>query len=207
MLRNVVPFLFVLLLACAPTQRAQESWAQEIFGPSVETLNYACGLGFEEPSALSIKTYYGQLRVKLTSGQTIRFNSAPGQLYVLCRLYGLLTGPRGRDSFFASDSFQKFRQDARVFVFVEGDGLKKDQVRLEISLASKSGQELAQLKPDSTDTVESGIRYAFSPVISEQKMVLNDVSSFTLTLTIAGTSEKIFVDSSNYSALLKSEEQ
>ena len=208
MLKIVIPFLMVLLSACAPMQRTQESWAREIFGPSAPTLDYACKLAFDIPPEKSFSIEIGQLRIKSSSGRVVRFYSTPGQLYIMCRLFGILApGANGRDSFLGTEGYRRFRQNARVFAVVEGDDLKPDQVKLEISLESKSGQQVVQLKPNSTESGGYGNRFDFSSIAPEQRIILDDVSSFTLNLIITGVSEKIHVDSSSYSALVKSESQ
>lgn len=194
--------LTVLLASCAPMQGSQESWARQIFAPSSETLKRGCGMAFDTPQPDSI----GQLRLRTSTKRLIRFSSVPGDLYIFCGLFGIIApGEQARDSFLELEGYRRFSQNAHLFVIVEGDDLKMNQVGINISLTSATDQELLQIKPDSVEGVTPGIRFNFEKVQENRRSILDSVTSFTITLTISGTSEQFPIDPSMYSALMKTE--
>jgi hypothetical protein len=205
MLRLVALLLTVLLASCAPMQGSQESWARQIFGPSSETLKVGCGKGFDEDNTFTMGV--GRLRLKTSSGRVVRFTSAPGQIFVMCRLFGVIaSGRKGRDSFLGSEGFQRFSKSARPFIVIEGSELNVNQVKVAITLESETGQKLLEIKPDSNEAFTNGIRFDFKPIAPEQRTLLDSVSSFTIALTIGEKTEQFRVEPTTYAPLAKMED-
>jgi hypothetical protein len=196
--------IFLLALsACAPGAGTGESWARAIFAPSNSTIKSACNAKMDLFAKSDSGTTVGGIPLS-SNGHSIRFQSAPGQAAIFCGIFGGLVANGNRDSFFNTSIYTKSRDEAHVFVVVNGNDIDIKTASLSINLEDETGANLAGVKAPIVEGVLPGVRFDFEHTSFAREPQLDRVASFTIIVNRGTGEERYKVTQQMYSALMQS---
>jgi hypothetical protein len=194
--------LLLMLAACVPGASTSESWARAIFAPSNATIKSACNMAMDLFGKSDIETSIGEILL-VSNGHSIRFVSAPGDATTFCGLLGGFIANDDRFSFFNSFAYTDIRDDAHVFVVVNGTNIDIKTASLSISLEDETGASLAIVKAPNVEGVLPGVRFDFESTTFTREPQLDRVASFTIILNRGTGEERYKVTQQMYSALMQ----
>ncbi len=195
--------LLLSLAACAPGAGTGESWARAIFAPSNATIKSACNTKMDLFAQSDLGTTVGGIPLS-SNGHSIRFQSAPGQAAIFCGIFGGLVANGNRESFFNTSVYTKSRDEAHVFVVVNGSDIDIKTASLSINLEDEAGMSLAVIKAPIVESVLPGVRFDFEHTSFAREAQLDRVASFTIIVNRRTGEERYKVTQQMYSALMQS---